>query len=97
MQSVASMLNPITVLCLTALLRLCSSQSTNNCCTVVWSRAVRQCGCVMMLHIDAYLVDLMHVLLDYYGVFYYCEFLSCVCICIVLMSLISQEEFNQCL
>ena len=51
----------------------------------------------MILHIDAYLVDLMHVLLDYYGVFYYCEFLSCVCICIVLMSLISQEEVNQCL
>jgi len=26
-------------------------------------------GCVKILHLDAYLVDLMHVWLDYYGVF----------------------------
>ena len=45
MQSVASMLNPVTVLRLTALLRLCASQSTSDCWNVVWSRAVRQWLC----------------------------------------------------
>jgi hypothetical protein len=49
----------------------------------------------MILHLDAYIVDLMHVWLDYYSVFNYCESISCVCNCIVLKSLISQEEVNR--
>lgn len=48
----------------------------------------------MILHLDAYIVDLVHVWLDYYGVFNYREFISCVCNCIVLKSFISPEEVS---
>jgi len=45
MQSVASMLNPMTVLRLTALLRLCALKLTSDSWYAVWSRAVRQWLC----------------------------------------------------